>query len=460
RGAGTLDLISPITEQIVLTVPGGQAEDMAAAVAAARHAFDEGPWPRMTPLERASFVRRLGAALGARSDVLSRVWTAQVGAPISFAAMVTSWVPGYYDFYADLAERFVFEDERPTPQGKAKVVREPVGVAALILPWNAPLVLLTQKLAAGLLAGCTFVVKPSPETPLDALILADCAQELGFPAGVINVVPGGREAGEALVRDPRVDKVSFTGSTDAGRRIAAICADRVARVSLELGGKSAAIICDDADLSSCLAVVTPFSMPFSGQICFSQTRILVSEKRHDEVLDAYLASVSSVTLGDPWDPSVMMGPLAMGRQRERVLSYIETARAEGATLVKGGGNGGFNRGYFVEPTVFDDVRSDMTIAQEEVFGPVVSIMRYRDEADAIRIANSTQYGLSGTVFSSDVSRAEKIARQVRTGNISINGLQVDPGVPFGGFKQSGLGREAGPEGLDPYLETKAIYLPA
>jgi acyl-CoA reductase-like NAD-dependent aldehyde dehydrogenase len=432
---------------------------MADAIVAARRAFDQGPWPRMAPSERAEILRRMGAAVAARVPLLSRIWTAQVGATISFTSMFTGIIPAYYSYYADLAAAFAFEDVRSTFQGHARVVREPVGVCALVLPWNAPLILLSQKLAAGLLAGCTFIVKPSPETPLDALILAECAQEAGLPAGVLNIVPACREAGESLIRDVRVDKVSFTGSTAAGKHIGAVCAERVARCSLELGGKSAAIICEDADLETAIGTITPFAMPFSGQICFSQTRVLVPERRRDEIIEAYVAAVEGIKLGDPWDESTTMGPLSMGRQRDRVVSYIDIGRSEGATLVRGGGNGGFNRGYYVEPTIFSDVTQDMTIAQEEIFGPVVSVLSYSSEEEAIAIANNSQFGLSGTVFSTDVERAERIARKVRTGNISINGLQIDPGVPFGGFKQSGIGREGGPEGLEVFLESKAIYFP-
>lgn len=459
RGSERLGLVSPITEQCILTVPGGSEADMADAVAAARRAFDHGPWPRMAPAERGEILRRMGAAVAARVPLLSRVWTAQVGATVGFTSMFTGIIPAYYNYYADLATTFAFEDVRSTFQGHAKVVREPVGVCALVLPWNAPLILLSQKLAAGLVAGCTFIVKPSPETPLDALILAECAEEAGLPAGVLNIVPAGREAGDKLIRDVRVDKVSFTGSTAAGKHIGAVCAERVARCSLELGGKSAAIICEDADLKTAIGTITPFAMPFSGQICFSQTRVLVPETRRDEIIEAYVASVEGISLGDPWDESTTMGPLSMARQRDRVLDYIEIGRSEGARLVRGGGNGGFNRGFFVEPTIFADVTPDMRIAQEEIFGPVVSVLTYSSEEEAVAIANNSDFGLSGTVFSTDVQRAERIARQVRTGNISINGLQIDPGVPFGGFKQSGIGREGGPEGLEVFLEPKAIYFP-
>lgn len=458
RSNQRLQLISPLTEKVQFTVPAGSPQDMDDAVRAAAEAFEQGPWPRMTPAERARVIRALGLEVRKRLPLFRRVWTAQVGVVHGFADFIIGLIPRYYDFFADLAETFPFEEERTTAGGFARVLREPVGVCAFILPWNAPLALLSQKLCPALLAGCTVVAKPSPETPLDALIIAECAEAVGLPPGVLNVVPAEREAGEHLVRNQRVDKVSFTGSTAAGRRIGAICADRVARFSLELGGKSAAIICDDADLSAAIPALAPVSMPFSGQICFAQTRILVSDKRHDEVLDAYRAAVKGITLGDPWDPQTGMGPLSMRRQQERVLSYIDVGRKEGAQLVAGGGRGGFDQGFFVEPTIFDGVASDMRIAQEEIFGPVVSIIRYRNEEEAIKIANDSIYGLSGTVFTRDVQRGERIARRVRTGNISVNGLQLDPVVPFGGFKQSGLGREGGREGLEVFLETKGIYL--
>lgn len=459
RSNERLEIVSPLTERVQFTLPGGTPQDMDDAVQAAKEAFENGPWPRMTPAERAKYLLAMGAEVEKRLALLRRVWTAQVGVVNGFASMIIPMVPGYFSYYASLADTFPFEEERPTFQGRALVVQEPVGVCALVLPWNAPLVLLTSKVVPALMAGCTLVAKPSPETPLDALLLAECADAAGLPPGVFNVVPAGREAGDHLIRDPRVDKVSFTGSTAAGRHIGAVCADRVARFSLELGGKSAAIILDDADLSTAIPSVTPSSMPFSGQICFSQTRILVPESRHKEAVEAYRAAVESIKLGDPWEEDTGMGPLSMRRQQERVLDYIEIGRREGAKLVSGGGRGPFNQGFFVQPTIFDDVRSDMRIAQEEIFGPVVSVIPYRDDADAVRIANDSNFGLSGTVFTGDVERGTRVARQVRTGNVSINGLQLDPRIPFGGYKQSGVGREGGPEGLSEYLETKAIYLP-
>ena len=453
-----ISLVSPVTEEVQAQVPAGSIADMAKAVDAADLAFQAGPWPRLTPAERAAYLRRVADEIRARLPLLKRLWPAQIGAPMWMSEGFVPSAPAHFDFFAGLAESFAFEEERKTQFGYAKVIREPVGVCALIVPWNSPLFLLTQKLAPALLAGCTVVVKPSPESPIDALIIAECVEAAGIPAGVVNIVPAGRETGDWLIRQPQINKVSFTGSVAAGRHIAAVCADRIARVSLELGGKSASILCEDADLSAWLETALPFTMPLAGQVCFSQTRVLVPRSRHKEIVEAYADTMASKTLGDPWEISTFMGPVASAVQRDRVLNYIDIAKQEGARAVIGGSaSTAFNRGYFIEPTIFEGVTSDMRVAQEEVFGPVVCIIDYEDDADAVRIANDSNFGLSGTVFSRDLARAEAIARQVRTGNISINGLQVDPGIPFGGYKQSGIGREAGPEGLEPYLETKAIY---
>jgi aldehyde dehydrogenase (NAD+) len=339
-----------------------------------------------------------------------------------------------------------------------RVVKEPVGVVAAITPWNAPLVLLCYKVAPALAAGCTVVSKPSPETPLDAHVLAECIESAGLPAGVFNVVPAGREIGDYLVRHPRIDKVSFTGSSAAGRHIAEVCAGRLARTSFELGGKSAAIVLEDADIGKMLQSLVPFSMPITGQVCFSLTRVLVPQSRAREVLDAYVTAVRGMKVGDPFEAETQMGPLAMERQLKRVQGYIAKGRDEGARLVTGGGRPrGLDRGYFVEPTVFADVDSRMTIAQEEIFGPVVSFIRYDGLDEAVRKANDTIYGLHGAVYTADAEQGYEVARRVRSGSVTVNGLIVDPKMPFGGFKQSGIGREGGIEGLDPYFETKTIY---
>ena len=458
-GDACSQMISPVTQEVQADVRLGSIADMEQAVAAAERAFNTGSWPRMLPTERALYLRRIAEEIRQRLPLFKRLWTAQIGAPLWMGEGFLPSAAAHFDFFAGQADSFAFEDVRPTTFGTAKVVREPVGVCALIIPWNAPLFLLTQKLAPALLAGCTVVVKPSPETPYDALVLAECIQAAGVPEGVVNIIPAGREVGDWLIRQPAIDKVSFTGSTAAGRHIGSVCADRIARVSLELGGKSASILCDDADLPTWLENVAPFTMPLAGQVCFSQTRVLVSKRRRAEFVEAYVGAMAKRKVGDPWETDTFMGPVASQAQYQRVLNYLDIARGEGARAVLGGGPAAaFNRGYFIEPTIFDGVTSDMRIAQEEVFGPVVSVIEYQDEQDAVRIANDSRYGLSGTVFSQDVERAERIARQVRTGNISINGLQVDPVAPFGGYKQSGIGRECGPEGLDPYLETKTIYL--
>ena len=460
-GSERLDLISPVTEELTLSVPAGSDADMDAAVTAARRAFDQTDWPRLPPSDRARYLLKMADEVDKRMDLFKRVWMAQVGAPRWFVGAIAGMAPGFFRYYASLADTYPFEEDRPVAHGALKVLREPVGVAALIIPWNAPLALLMQKVAPAVLAGCTIVAKPSPETPLDALLLAECAEAAGLPPGVFNVVPAGREAGNTLISDPRIDKVSFTGSTAAGRHIATVCADRLARVSLELGGKSASILCEDADIDSWMKSLAPFTMPFSGQICFSQTRILVPRSRHDEFIDAYTANVEGLKVGDPWDADTAMGPVSMARQRDRVLDYIEIGRQEGARVVTGGGKmPGFNRGYYIAPTIFDGVTNDMRIAQEEIFGPVASVISYDNDEEAIAIANDSDYGLSGSVFSEDADRAQGIARRIRTGHIAVNSFAVDIVAPFGGYKKSGVGREAGPEGLASFLETKSMFIPA
>jgi acyl-CoA reductase-like NAD-dependent aldehyde dehydrogenase len=455
-----LDVISPVTEERILSYPEASQADMDRAVAAAREAFDNGPWPRMAPAERARYLRKVAEHLGERLDDIAYSWTLQVGAPIMLTKKLVGQNPTLFNYYADLAETYPFVDERKRDDGgKVKVVKEPVGVCAAITPWNAPLVLLSYKVAAGLAAGCTIVSKPSPETPLEAYILAECIEKAGLPPGVFNLVPAGRESGDYLVRHAGIDKVAFTGSTAAGRHIAAVCAERLARVSLELGGKSAAILLDDADFKAALPPLMVYTMPITGQVCFSLTRILVPEKRKQEFLDLYLGAVSGIKVGDPFDPSTQMGPLTMARQLERVQGYIAAGRSEGARIACGGGRPkGFSKGYYIEPTVFTDVKPDMRIAQEEIFGPVVSIITYTDEDDAVAKANDTTYGLSGAVFTTNPDRGYAIARRMRTGSVTVNGMIVDPKHPFGGFKQSGIGREGGPEGLDNYVETKTIHI--
>jgi acyl-CoA reductase-like NAD-dependent aldehyde dehydrogenase len=458
-GNGKLEVISPVTEQVVMRFAEATPADVDKAVAAARKAFDTGPWPRMSAQERGQALLKVAELLKARIPELATTWTTQVGAPISLTRYLSAQPPQLFEYYGTLIQSYPFIDERRGGHGElVHVVKEPVGVCAAITPWNAPLVLLCYKVAAALAAGCTVVAKPAPETPADAYILAECIAAAGLPPGVFNVIPAGRETGDYLIRHADVDKISFTGSTAAGKHIAAAAAERLARTSLELGGKSAAIILDDADVAKVLPSLVPFSMPITGQVCFSLTRVLVPESRKQELTDAYVAAIRGVQVGDPMDPATQMGPLAMQRQLTRVQGYIAKGKEEGARLVLGGGRPkGFDRGWFVEPTVFGDVQQSMTIAREEIFGPVVSFISYKDVDDAVQKANDTIYGLHGAVYTQDAERGYEIARRVRSGSVTVNGLIVDPTMPFGGFKQSGTGREGGIEGLDPYLELKTIY---
>jgi acyl-CoA reductase-like NAD-dependent aldehyde dehydrogenase len=456
-GKAKLDVISPVTEKVLMTFPEASPADVDKAVAAARKAFDTGPWPRMSAQERGQALLKVAELLKARLPELATTWTTQVGAPISLTRYLSSQPSELFEYYGKLIQSYALVDERRGGHGElVRVVKEPVGVCAAITPWNAPLVLLCYKVAAGLAAGCTIVAKPAPETGR-RYILAECVRRRSA-AGVFNVIPAGRETGDYLIRHPGIDKISFTGSTAAGKHIAAAAAERLARTSFELGGKSAAIILDDADVAKVLPSLVPFSMPITGQVCFSLTRVLVPESRKQELADAYIAAIRGVKVGDPMDPATQMGPLAMQRQLSRVQGYIAKGKAEGAKLALGGGRPkGFERGWFVEPTVFTDVQQTMTIAREEIFGPVVSFISYKDVDDAVQKANDTIYGLHGAVYTQDPERGYQIARRVRSGSITVNGLIVDPTMPFGGFKQSGTGREGGIEGLDPYFELKTVY---
>ncbi|MEV0346684.1 aldehyde dehydrogenase [Nonomuraea sp. NPDC050680] len=456
-GTGTIDVISPHTEEVVGRVPDGTPEDMDRAVAAARQAFDHGPWPRMTFAERAEVIGRLAEIYASRQGEMAALITEEMGSPITFSNLAQAPQPlGMLQYYADLGKTFAQEEQRPGLFGPTTVRREPVGVVAAIVPWNVPQFVAMTKIAPALLAGCAIVLKPAPETPLDAYLLAEMVAEAGIPAGVLNIVPAGREAGEHLVSHPGVDKVAFTGSTAAGRRIAAICGEQLKRVSLELGGKSAAIILDDADLPSSMGMLAIASLMNNGQACVAQTRILASRTRYDEVVDAVANMVTSQPVGDPADPGTGIGPLVAKRQQERVEGYIQAGMDEGAKLVVGGLDRPMDHGWYVSPTVFAGVTNEMRIAREEIFGPVLSVIPYEDEADAIRIANDSDYGLAGTVWTADADHGMEVARQVRTGTYGINCFMLESNAPFGGYKASGVGRELGPEGLSSYLEYKTI----
>ncbi|GAA4223413.1 betaine-aldehyde dehydrogenase [Streptosporangium album] len=456
-GTGTIDVVSPHTEEVIGRVPDGTPADMDRAVAAARQAFDHGPWPRMTMAERAAVVGRLAEIYAARQPEMAEIITLEMGSPITFSHMAQTPQPlGMLQYYAELGKTFPVEEERPGTFGPVTVRREPVGVVAAVVPWNVPQFVIMIKLAPALVAGCTAVVKPAPETPLDAYLLAEMVKEAGIPEGVVNIVAAGRETGEHLVSHPGVDKVAFTGSTAAGRRIAAICGEQLKRCTLELGGKSAAIILDDCDLPSAMGFLSIASLMNNGQACVAQTRILASRNRYDEVVDAVAGMVRGMPVGDPADPATGIGPLVAKRQQERVEGYIKIGIDEGAKPVVGGLERPHDRGWYVAPTVFAGATNEMRIAREEIFGPVLTVIPYEDEADAVRIANDSDYGLHGTVWTADTDHGMDIARQVRTGSYGINLLMVENSSPFGGFKGSGLGRELGPEGLSAYLEYKSI----
>jgi acyl-CoA reductase-like NAD-dependent aldehyde dehydrogenase len=460
-GGERYDIISASTEEIIGTAPECAPGDVDKAVAAARQAFDDpGGWASWEPSRRAQVLDRFADLLAERGQEIGRLVTGQNGMPTTIASGSEAVIPAQLvRYYAALARETPLETERPSSSGGTTVIRHiPIGVVAAIVPWNFPQILTFYKLAPALAAGNTVVLKPAPETTLDAYVVADVATAAGLPPGVLNIVTGGPETGESLVRHPGVDKVAFTGSTRAGRAIGEICGRLLRPVTLELGGKSATIILDDVDLATEVGKMFTCTLVNSGQTCLLGTRVLAPRRRYGEVVDAFAALAAMLPIGDPFDPGILLGPLVSKRQRERVEGYIAKGRDE-ARLVAGGGRpAGLDKGWYVEPTVFADVSNDATIAREEIFGPVLAVIAYDDDDDAVRIANDSAYGLAGSVWSADPARARAVATRVRTGTIGVNYYQIDHHSPFGGIKDSGIGRELGPEGLASYQHLQSVYL--
>jgi aldehyde dehydrogenase (NAD+) len=458
----------PATGEDVASFPIAEAGDVDLAVRAARRAFDEGPWPRARAAERIRVLRRIADLVRENGDELLKLQALDNSVPLTFGGvygMSSAMVADVFDHHAGWVDKLAGETLTPFQGGDHLVMtlREPVGVVGAIVPWNAPLLLTAQKVAPALAAGCTIVLKPSEYATFSVLRLVKLIEEAGVPAGVINVVTGpGEPTGDALINHPMVDKLSFTGSRAVGRRIIQASADGFKRVSLELGGKSPALIFADADVGSAAAITMgTVTLGLSGQVCLAQTRALV----HRDVTDEFLATseviASMVSYGNPFDPAVTSSPLINARQLDRVLGLIEKGQAEGARLVSGGtrGEGELAAGNFVAPTLFTDVTNDMSIAREEIFGPVLSVIPFSDEAEAVRIANDTEYGLAATVWTSDMKRAIRMTKAIRAGTVGINGYQLEPNAPFGGYGQSGIGREGGRPSIEAYTELKTVMLP-
>jgi aldehyde dehydrogenase (NAD+) len=449
-------VISPHTEQPIGETPEAAPADVDTAVAAARKAFDDGPWPRLTPAQRMEKIEKLAEIYSGHLDEMADLITAEMGSPRSFSRLgQAAGAVAQMHLNLATAREFPWAERRTGLFGEVHLHRAPVGVVGAIVPWNVPQFLIMPKMIPALIAGCTVVVKPAPETPLDAMWLAEMLEEVDLPEGVVSILPGGPEAGETLVTHPGVDKISFTGSSATGRRIAALCGEQLKRVSLELGGKSAAIILDDADINHTVKSLKMASLMNNGQACVAQTRILVSESRHDEVVDALAEMVTGLRVGDPADEATDIGPLVAQRQQQRVQGYIRAGVDEGARIVVGGADKPHDRGWYVRPTLFTDATNQMRIAREEIFGPVLTVLRYSDERDAVQIANDSDYGLAGSVWTADVAHGLEIAGQVRAGTYGINMYTLDTTCPFGGFKQSGIGREFGAEGLSEYVELQS-----
>ena len=456
RSGRTASLVSPHTEEAIAEFALGGAGDIDAAVAAARRSFDAGVWRDLPIEERLAPLRRLSELYVGRMGELADLITHETGCPTSFSQLAQGTAPlMILNRFLEVAADYPWEESRVGSFSEYLVRREAIGVVGIITPWNIPQAAIVSKLVPALIAGCSAVVKPSDQSPLDAIVLAELLDECGLPEGVVSIINGDVEAGTRLVEHPEVDKIAFTGSTQVGRSIAAACGTAMRRCTLELGGKSAAIVLDDAELDPTIDGLRTAALLNSGQACVAQTRLLVSRRRHDEVVDALCARISAMQVGDPWDPATEIGPMATKAQRDRVERCVAQGVAEGAAVALGG-DAPLSTGWYVAPTVLVDVANDNSAAREEIFGPVVCVIPYDDEAQAVSIANDSPYGLSGTVWTEDHDHGLGIARQVRVGAFGINGLMMDVDAPFGGFKQSGVGRELGVEGLNAYTEVKSI----